>query len=159
MSEEKIINFANAKAELNYKKLVKIAQDIDPTNITGKYILVDKVPVPEPNLIKWSQWLNEPVKNRIIKQQLITVGKRIWGVSTIFLAIDYSFSRDGDPILFETMIFNHTKGKRRKLRCDFQERYSTYEEAEKGHEKVVADLAVITACPRKLKKLKRKGLA
>lgn len=156
MTEEKIINFAEAKNNLLEKKFEE-SLNFDPLNRTGKYILVGKEAKPEPNLLRWGRWMEET--SRIVKQQESRIGKRIWFVSTVFLGLNHRFVSDGVPILFETMIFNHTKGKRGKTSCDFMERYSTYEESEKEHEKVVKNLNVITACRRKLKKLKRKGLA
>lgn len=50
-------------------------------------------------------------------------------VSTVFLAIDHAFG-DGDPILFETMVFGGPLGGE-------QERYSTWAEAERGHARLV----------------------
>jgi len=48
-------------------------------------------------------------------------------VSTVFLGLDHSFGH-GAPLLFETMIFGGTHD-------EYQERCSTYEEAEVMHEK------------------------
>lgn len=50
-------------------------------------------------------------------------------VSTVFLGMDHSFG-GGPPLLFETMIFggNHDR---------YHERYSTWAEAEAGHEKAL----------------------
>ena len=50
-------------------------------------------------------------------------------VSTVFLGLDHAYG-SGPPMLFETMIFGGEHD-------EYQERYSIYEEAEKGHEKVV----------------------
>ena len=47
-------------------------------------------------------------------------------VSTVFLTMDHSFGGEL-PILFETMIFGGQYN-------DYQWRYSTYEEAEAGHQ-------------------------
>jgi hypothetical protein len=55
-------------------------------------------------------------------------------ISTVFLSLDHGVSRffggEGLPVLFETMIFGGEHG-------DYQERYSTYDEAEEGHRKAV----------------------
>jgi len=48
-------------------------------------------------------------------------------ISTVFLGLDHRFG-EGRPLLFETMAF--PKDSRLDLECD---RYSTWEEAEKGH--------------------------
>jgi len=95
-----------------------------PNLAEGKYILIDKIPVPEPNLLKWGKWLQTPGVTRIAETKLKTVR-----ISTVFLGLDYSMTQ-GEPILFETMIFG---GKHH----GYQERYSTYEQAEEGHKKAV----------------------
>lgn len=50
-------------------------------------------------------------------------------VSTVFLALDHGYG-DEPPLLFETMIFGGEHD-------DYQERYSTWEEAEAGHKRAV----------------------
>ena len=57
-------------------------------------------------------------------------------VSTVFLGIDHNFNNlngKQKPLLFETMVFSNEK--------NFDEldvdRYSTWEEAKKGHKKMV----------------------
>jgi hypothetical protein len=51
-------------------------------------------------------------------------------VLTIFLGLDYQFG-DGPPLLFETMIFGGEHN-------EDQWRYSTWDEAEAGHDAAVA---------------------
>ena len=46
-------------------------------------------------------------------------------VSTVFLVLDHSFG-EGPPLVFETMIFGGELDQ-------YQERYSTYQQAEAGH--------------------------
>ena len=79
------------------------------------YKLVDKVPVPCD--------MDECSKSfgRIIAKDNFDNVE----VSTVFLTMDHSFG-SGDPILFETMVFGGQYD-------DYQWRYSTYEEAEAGH--------------------------
>ncbi len=50
-------------------------------------------------------------------------------ISTVFLGLDHQYG-EGPPLLFETMVFGG------KL-DEEQERYSTWDEAEKGHEGMV----------------------
>jgi len=88
-----------------------------------KYILKGKKFVPEYDLIKWATWF-ETAECHVADD---TFGKI--RVSTIFLGLDHNFG-GGKPILFETMIFG---GKHDQ----YQERYHTWEEAEKGHKKAV----------------------
>jgi hypothetical protein len=51
-------------------------------------------------------------------------------VSTVFLGIDHQFEEGGPPLLFETMVFGGPHDQE-------QERYSTWEEAEAGHARMV----------------------
>lgn len=60
-----------------------------------------------------------------------------WTVSTVFLGMDHRFD-DGPPLLFETMVFstkNWRKG--RGLSEHDMDRYSTWDEAEAGHARMV----------------------
>lgn len=50
-------------------------------------------------------------------------------VSTVFLSIDHSFG-GGRPLVFETMVFGGEHDQ-------WQDRYSTWDEAVKGHENAV----------------------
>lgn len=52
-------------------------------------------------------------------------------VSTVFLHIDHNHLRDGPPILFETMLFNHEAYDWKDL--GEMERYCTAQEAREGH--------------------------
>lgn len=85
-------------------------------------------PVVENNLFRWENWFQ--TANRVVCRTQIT--KDVF-VSTIFLGIDHNFSQENSqPILFETMIF----GGERDGECI---RYSTWNEAKTGHEKIVAE--------------------
>ena len=90
----------------------------------GKYILKGKMPVEETDLLKWANWF-ETAERHVADDM---VGKT--RVSTVFLGIDHNLFGTGKIILFETMIFG---GKHN----DYQERYSTWEEAEKGHKRAL----------------------
>jgi len=94
--------------------------DSDPGNITGKYILVDRVPVAEPDLFKWGSWI-EKADRHVAKTDVDGVS-----VSTVFMGLDHSWG-SGPPLLFETMIFGgeHDEG--------YQERCSTWDEAVAMH--------------------------
>ena len=88
--------------------------------MTDKYILRDKTPVPEPDLLAWGRWLEKG--DRIVAKTEVGDTK----ISTVFLGLDHSFSGDGPPILFETMVFG--------VPLDGEmNRYATWDEAEKGH--------------------------
>lgn len=68
-------------------------------------------------------------KSKIVAQE--HVGK-VW-VSTVFLGLDHRFGRDGDPVLFETMVFRDGHGEE-------GERYCTWQQAEAGHRRVCEGL-------------------
>ena len=90
-----------------------------------KYILdSDGNPVPA-DLLTWAKWYETAGESRQIG------GDRVNGVlvSTVFLGLDHAFG-EGPPILFETMIFGGEHDQ-------YQERYSTREEAIAGHKKAV----------------------
>ena len=53
-------------------------------------------------------------------------------VSTVFLGIDHNLN-GGPPILFETMVFGGPHN-------EYQERYATWDQAEKDHDRVVEAL-------------------
>jgi len=110
-------------------KVVQLFQDPtcgDPENITGKYILVDRVPVSCPDLMKWGRFMQEA--DRHVAQTMVD-GIR---VSTVFLGLNHGWG-DGPPVLFETMIFGGEHD-------EYQERCCTWAEAEEMH-KVAVDVA------------------
>jgi hypothetical protein len=102
----------------------------DPHNITGKYILVDRVPVECRDLILWATWYGDATESgdRIVAQDKIGD----YFVSTVFLGIDQSFyfRKPRTPILFETMVFIGDKND------GTQVRYATWNEAAEGHREV-----------------------
>ena len=86
------------------------------------YILEGKTTQPV-NFLTWIMWF-EKADRQIFRD---TFGNII--VSTIFLGLDYNWG-EGELLLFETIILGgELDGER--------QRYSTYEEAEKGHEAMV----------------------
>lgn len=89
-----------------------------------KYILNGKNPVPEPDLIKWATWFE--AADRIVKKTQLP-GNIL--VSTVFLGTNHAYF-GGEPVLFETMIFGGEHD-------EYQERYSTWEEAESGHKRAI----------------------
>jgi hypothetical protein len=105
--------------------------------MTDKFILDGKTPKPA-TLQEWAQWFEAASRDG-----RRWVGKDRFGdvlVSTVFLGLDHRFNEtQGDPILFETMIFNGPHD-------GYQERYCTWDEAEAGHKKAV-ELAQSTTQP------------
>lgn len=96
-----------------------------------KYILKGKEVV-EASLEEWGKFLSKPEK--IVKQETLPNGLR---VSTVFLGMDYNCG-EGEPLLFETMVFPPDSYSDKHC-----QRYSTYEEAEKGHQEMVKKWAYI----------------
>jgi hypothetical protein len=76
------------------------------------------------------EWVDAWSVNRVVAQTVVGPMR----VSTVFLVIDHNQSLDPDalPLVFETMIFDSDGDDR------YQERYSTWNEAEAGHAKAVA---------------------
>ena len=90
------------------------------------YVLDGHTPVPESDMETFAIW--HGTADRRVALTVLAPGVE---VSTVFLGIDHQFG-DGPPLLFETMLFS-----------DYDEkewRYSTWDEAVAGHERVVAEL-------------------
>src|SRR6266852_1234578 len=92
--------------------------------MNDKYKLVGHEVVPVEDLLEWVRWL-ETAERKVAHDQISPDVR----VSTVFLGLDHSFDQ-GPPLLFETMIFG---GKH----SYFQERYTTWEQAEEGHKRAV----------------------
>ena len=90
-----------------------------------QYILSEDGKIKEcPDLIEWAKWM--AAANRKIAFDEINDVR----ISTIFLGLDRNYF-DGPPTLFETMIFGGEHDQ-------YQERYSTKEEALIGHQEAIA---------------------
>ena len=95
------------------------------------YILDDKHTPILVSLEEWSSWINSA--DRCVKRDMIGDVR----ISTVFLSVDLQFFLgldrqygDGQPLLFETMIFGGTDG-------GYCERCSTWEQAETMHAKAL----------------------
>ena len=97
----------------------------------GRYILVNGVPTPEPNLMKWAAWMEESRKTGEWLVAKTVINKEI-KVSTVFLGLDHSFDLEGPLEIFETMIFGGPKN-------EWCWRYATKADAQHGHEVAVAE--------------------
>lgn len=94
-----------------------------------KYKLIGKLAVPCSSLMEWAIWLEGAGPDRIVRQQMVGPLR----VSTVFLGLDHNFAAEGDPLLFETMIFGID------LDDSYQTRCSTWAQAELMHEVAVAE--------------------
>jgi hypothetical protein len=92
-----------------------------------KYILKDKITVPEDDLMKWGTSLQKRENTIVAKTDIGGIH-----VSTVFLGLDHRFG-EGEPLLFETMIFNSDD----EAFEGYQERYTAWQEAEAGHKRAV----------------------
>jgi len=90
----------------------------------NKYILEGHKAVRCDSLFEWAKWY-ETADRHVAKTDISDEVN----VSTVFLGLNHNYG-DGEPILFETMVFG---GKH----DEEMERYSTWEEAEEGHKRWV----------------------
>lgn len=91
----------------------------------NKYILDGKTAKPEGDLLAWGRWM-ETADRIVAKTQVGNMR-----VSTVFLGLDHALMV-GPPLLFETMIF----GGHGEIN-GYQERCSTWDQAETQHAKAV----------------------
>lgn len=94
------------------------------------WVLRDKRAVPVATIEEWAREYDENTR-RVAET---TIGKS-W-ISTVFLGIDHSFGGPR-PLLFESMVFGGPL-------ADEQIRYSTWDEAERGHADLVARVTSAT---------------
>lgn len=92
--------------------------------MSDKYILDGHSVVPA-DLMTWARWFE--TSDRHVANDIVG-GHR---VSTVFLGINHRFIGDGPPLVFETMIFGGP-------RDGWQERCSTWDEAEAMHARAMA---------------------
>jgi hypothetical protein len=96
------------------------------------YILIDRRVVECADLLQWAKWFELATKDGSRHIAKTDIGEH-W-ISTVFLGLDHNFFHHGPPILFETMVFSQ-KGDFRS--DETMQRYATYEEAERGHNRLV----------------------
>lgn len=100
--------------------------------LCDKAILKDKKVVlvntsTKEGILEWARWFEDP-KNRRVAHTI--VGDQ--SVSTVFLAINHSWG-NGPELWFETMIFGGPRDQE-------MDRYTTWEESEAGHKRLVEEL-------------------
>lgn len=91
-----------------------------------KFILDKDRNVIPATLYEWGEFLENTHEERIVNKTEIN-GLR---VSTVFLGLDHSFN--GSKHIFETMVFEENS-----FHENYCERYSTWEQAEEGHQRAV----------------------
>lgn len=86
------------------------------------YVLNDKhEPIPEPDFNKWALSFTDGKKRRV--DETIFIDSHI---STVFLGLDHNYFDDGDPVLFETMVFGGPMDGK-------QIRFCTWNQSQRGH--------------------------
>lgn len=90
--------------------------------------------------VSWGRWLNDPDNRRVAFTEL---AGGVY-VSTVFLGLNLNFSGKGPPVLFETKAFTDYGGSE-------QERYSTWAEAQVGHNRIVETIRVRMRVPAERK--------
>jgi len=85
----------------------------------------------------WRDW----IKSADLRVKLDRIGGVC--VSTVFLGINYNFSGEGDPILFETVVMSEVELIDMPSLNIRQRRYSTWTEAEAGHNATVERLRAV----------------
>jgi hypothetical protein len=128
------------------------------------YILDDEHHPVECDLMTWARWFNNH-EQRIVG----STETALYRVSTVFLGLDHNWSDRGPPVLFETMVFEKersiTKWSDDRLvsinksvdEDDFFRRYSTWDEAEAGHNTLVRRIQKAEDDAKKMMKRKRHG--
>jgi len=93
--------------------------------MAGYYVLHGHKPVSS-ELAIWARSMESRGDERIVAKSSL---KKNVSVSTVFVGLEHQWG-EGPPLLFETMIFGGEHD-------GYQERYSTWEEAEEGHAEAV----------------------
>jgi hypothetical protein len=75
--------------------------------------------------LAWARWFEAAAADRIVARTIIGDAT----VSTVFLGLNHQYG-DGPPLIFETLVFAGALDGE-------MERYSTWEEAEQGHQAMV----------------------
>lgn len=99
------------------------------------YILVGETPVPEPDVLKWAQWMH--ANSRVLARTHVARAPEVASVvSTMFLGADQNRFDFGPPLLFETTIFTQGEAEPRSWRA------ATWLEAEAQHRAAIDSLQV-----------------
>lgn len=105
------------------------------------YVLQGTKAVPVKSIMQWATMFENTDGRRVAFDSFEGVE-----VSTVFLGINHNWG-EGDPLLFETMVFTDIEG------GGEMERYFIWEEAVEGHNRIVAKMRA------KLAASKAKGVA
>lgn len=91
----------------------------------------DGNPIPCPDLMAWAEWFENSEHEAVLQDVSKDEEGNVVGVSTVFLGLNFNFSREGPPILWETLISGGP--------YDGEIwRYSSLKEAREGHLKALS---------------------
>jgi hypothetical protein len=90
------------------------------------YVLDGHTPVRCTDPTSWCEWVDQRGDSHVVAQTWI--GRSL--VSTVFLGIDHRFQSYDLPLLFETLVIGGPM-------AETCERYTTWDEAEAGHARMV----------------------
>jgi hypothetical protein len=111
-----------------------------------------KVPIDCDEVMEWALWFEAAKDERVVGR----TGVGMFEVSTVFLGLCHSFSSEGPPILFETMVFyaeRNEEGRKPEAR-EFEHlfwRGVSWEDAAWNHLETVRILEMETACESGIK--------
>lgn len=99
---------------------------VDPLDHSSLNYILDENgnPVPEPDIVKFAAWFEDPKNRRVMETDLGLRGR----VSTVFLGTDHGYG-SYRPVLWETMVF-------RGWFQGEQFRYTSKQTAVKGHKAI-----------------------
>jgi hypothetical protein len=86
------------------------------------------------DLLTWAKWY-ETTERHVADEKVGDVR-----ISTVFLGLDHSFG-NGPPLIFETLVFGGPLDQE-------MDRYTTWEEAEKGHKTMVERIKLLPKSPQ-----------
>lgn len=108
----------------------------------GRYILVGQTPVPCEDILQWAEWMHQSESDHECQVKLSKVGP--YFVSTVFLGVDHSYTRRGEPQVFETAVWIPKPDAEdpvfNREFLQFGNRCSTWLEAEAEHAKVIEEI-------------------
>ncbi len=98
------------------------------------YRLVGRVPVPCRDYVEWNEWFAHVDGERVVAQTEVLGAV----ISTVFTGIDRNYLRGGEPLLFETVIFDSAGGRAAR------KQHTTWDEAARSHGELVTELLAAT---------------
>lgn len=102
------------------------------------YVLRDRKIV-RVTVLEWCEFMDSA--DRCVRNTIVGG----FEVSTVFLGLDHNFSNHGEPVLWETMVFDGSGGRRGfdQHRCS-----GSIEQAESMHERVVRSVEAVLGIAR-----------